>query len=136
MVRIHEVYEGELHTICRHEASGAEVATDAPIDNQGRGESFSPTDLVATALGSCMLTIMGIEARKQGWALEGAEVSVEKHMTASPPRRIDALVLRFVMPSGLPRESRPVLEQIAHTCPVCRSIHPDIRVDVSFTWPD
>ena len=83
-----------------------------------------------------MLTIMGIEARKQGWALEGAEVSVEKHMTSTPPRRIDALVLRFDMPRALPVASRPVLEQIAHTCPVCRSIHPDIRVDVSFVWPD
>jgi putative redox protein len=136
MVRIHEVYEGDLHTVCRHEASGAEVQTDAPRDNQGRGESFSPTDLVATALGSCMLTIMGIEARKQGWALEGASVDVEKHMTARPPRRIERLVLRFAMPDGLPGESRAVLEEVAHTCPVCRSIHPDISVDVDFAWPD
>jgi len=136
MVRIHEVYEGDLHTVCRHEPSGATVETDAPRDNQGRGESFSPTDLVATALGSCMLTIMGIEARKQGWALESASVSVEKHMSAQPPRRIETLRLRFAMPAALPAEARPVLEEIAHTCPVCRSIHPDIVVDVAFDWPE
>ena len=136
MVRIHEVYEGDLHTVCRHEPSGAALETDAPRDNQGRGESFSPTDLVAAALGSCMLTIMGIEARKQGWALEGASASVEKHMSAGLPRRIEGLVLRFAMPRGLPDAARPVLEEIAHTCPVCRSIHPDIVVDVGFDWPD
>lgn len=136
MVRIHGVYEGELHTVCRHEASGRELETDAPRDNQGRGDSFSPTDLVATALGSCMLTIMGIEARNQGWALEGAAVAVEKHMTSRLPRRIERLVLRFEMPGGLPASARAALEQVAHSCPVCRSIHPDIIVDVSFAWPD
>ena len=113
-----------------------ELETDAPRDNQGRGESFSPTDLVATALGSCMLTIMGIQARKQGWALEGASVDVEKHMTVRPPRRIERLVLQFTMPSGLPIDARGPLEEVAHTCPVCHSIHPDIEVDVRFRWPD
>lgn len=136
MVRIHEVYEGDLHTSCRHGPSGAELETDAPRDNQGRGESFSPTDLVATALGSCMLTIMGIESRRRGWAIEGASVDVEKHMTSQPPRRIERLVLRFEMPPGLPDEARPALEEISRTCPVCRSIHPDIRVDVGFVWKD
>ncbi len=136
MVRIHEVYEGDLHTSCRHEPSGSELATDAPRDNQGRGESFSPTDLVATALGSCMLTIMGIEARKRGWALEGARVGVEKHMTSRPPRRIERLALHFEMPTGLPDEARLVLEEVSRTCPVCRSIHPDIEVKASFDWAD
>jgi putative redox protein len=135
MVRIHEVYEGDLHTNCRHEPSGSELATDAPRDNQGRGESFSPTDLVATALGSCMLTIMGIEARKRGWALEGARVGVEKHMSSEPPRRIERLTLRFEMPRGLPEEARPVLEAVSRSCPVCHSIHPDIEVDARFDWP-
>ncbi len=134
MVRIHQVYEGDLHTSCRHEPSGRELATDAPRDNQGRGESFSPTDLVATALGSCMLTIMGIEARKRGWGLEGARVEVEKHMTPAAPRRIERLALRFEMPTGLPPEARGALEEVSRTCPVCRSIHPDIELDVQFEW--
>jgi putative redox protein len=81
MVRIDVAYEGELHTACAHAPSGATVATDAPRDNHGRGESFSPTDLLATALGSCMLTVMGIAARRDGHAIEGARVVVEKHMT-------------------------------------------------------
>ena len=136
MVRIHEIYEGELHTTCTHEPSGAKVATDAPRDNQGLGQSFSPTDLVATALGSCMLTIMGIEARKQGWAIEGARVDVEKHMSSAPPRCIERLVLNFAMPAGVPQAARASLEDVSRTCPVCRSIHPDIAVDVGFAWPD
>ena len=87
MVRMEAVYEGDLHTSCRHGPSGAQLATDAPVDNQGRGESFSPTDLLVTALGSCMMTIMGIAARDRGWAMEGARVSPEKHM-AEEPRRV------------------------------------------------
>jgi putative redox protein len=130
MVRIDAVYEGELHTTCRHGPSGASLATDAPKDNQGRGESFSPTDLVATALASCMLTVMGIVARRHGWAIEGARASVEKHMVADP-RRVGRLVVRIALPPGLPREARVALETAARTCPVAESIHPGIELDLA-----
>jgi putative redox protein len=133
MVRIEVDYEGELHTTCRHGPSGASLATDAPKDNEGRGESFSPTDLVATALGSCMLTVMGISARRRGWGLEGASAAVEKHMGSSP-RRVGRLVVRIAMPSGLPAEARSVLEQAARTCPVAESLHPGVEVDLVFSW--
>lgn len=136
MVRIDVAYEGELHTTCEHAPSGSRLETDAPRDNQGRGERFSPTDLVATALGSCMLTTMGILARRHDWKIEGARVSVEKHMTAQPGRRIAKLVLRFEMPAGVPAEARAPLERAAATCPVHRSLHPDVVVDAAFDWPD
>ena len=95
MVKIDVAYEGDLHTTCRHGPSGRELETDAPVDNQGRGESFSPTDLLATALGTCTLTVMGIVARREGWKLEGARSRVEKHMVADPVRRVGRLVLHF-----------------------------------------
>lgn len=134
MVGIDVVYEGELHTACTHEPSAAVVATDAPKDNHGRGESFSPTDLLATAFGSCMLTVMGIAARRDGHALEGARVRVEKHMVADPVRRIGRLVARFDLPSGVPVEARTGLERAALTCPVKQSIHPDIETEIDFVW--
>ena len=134
MVRIDATYEGDLHTVCRHGPSGAELATDAPVDNEGRGAAFSPTDLLATALGSCMLTVMGILARRRGWAMEGASVAVEKHMATEPVRRVGRVVLRFEMPAGIPGEARKPLERAAHTCPVHKSLHPDIEVDVAFAW--
>ena len=133
MVRMDAVYEGELHTSCRHGPSGAELATDAPIDNQGRGESFSPTDLLVTALGSCMMTIMGILARDRGWGMEGARVSLEKHM-GEEPRRVARVVVRFDMPASLPSEAREALEEAARGCPVCRSLHPDIEIEKRFVW--
>ena len=136
MVEIDVVYEGDLHTQCHHGPSGAEVATDAPVDNEGLGQSFSPTDLVATALGGCMLTIMGIVARRHAWPLEGARAHVEKHMVADPARRIGRLVLRFDMPPGLPPESRGVLERAAESCPVRYSLHPDLEADLTFDWKD
>lgn len=134
MVRIDVDYEGELHTVCRHEPSGATIATDAPKDNEGRGEAFSPTDLLAAAVGSCMLTVMGIQARRNGWAIEGAHVSVEKHMATAPARRIGRLVVHFEMPKGVPEEAREVLERAARSCPVDRSLHQDLAVDASFHW--
>jgi len=134
MVEIEVHYEGELHTVARHGPSGAALESDAPTDNQGRGESYSPTDLVATGLATCMLTVMGIRACKEGWAMEGARARVEKHMTTEPVRRISRLVLDISMPPTLPEDSHPVLEQIARTCPVAQSIHPEIEVDLSFVW--
>jgi putative redox protein len=134
MVRIDVKYEGELHTSAVHEPSGAEIATDAPKDNEGRGEAFSPTDLLAASVGSCMLTVMGIVARRRGWALDGATAELEKHMVTEPQRRVGRLVVRIQMPAGIPDEARPILERTAHTCPVHRSLHPDVEVDLSFHW--
>ena len=136
MVRIESLYEGDLHTTCVDEASGRSLETDAPRDNDGRGESFSPTDLLATALASCMLTVMGIVARRHDWKLEGARAQVDKHMVSEPRRRVGRLALRLEMPSGLPPESRAVLERAAQTCPVKQSLHPDVSIDVEFAWAD
>lgn len=134
MVEIRVAYEGDLHTTARHGPSGATLATDAPKDNEGRGEAFSPTDLLATAVGSCMLTTMGILARRKGWPLEGGRVRVEKHMFTGAGRKVDRLVLHFALPAAVPEGARPVLERAAHTCPVHRSLHPDVEVDARFAW--
>lgn len=134
MVRIDLVYEGGLHTRAQHGPSGAELVTDAPKDNEGRGEAFSPTDLLATSLGSCVLTVMGIVARRRGWPLEGARAAVEKHMVANPQRRVGRLVLRLEMPPDIPPDARRILERTARTCPVHASLHPDLKVEFVFAW--
>jgi putative redox protein len=133
-VRIEVRYEGELHTSASHGPSGARLETDAPKDNEGRGERFSPTDLLATALGTCMLTVMGILARRKSWDMKGARVTVDKHMVTDPVRRIGRLEVRFEMPAGIPEEARKLLERAAHTCPVHQSLHPDVKVETTFTW--
>ncbi|MGI9431353.1 MAG: OsmC family protein [Myxococcota bacterium] len=133
MVEISVTYEGKLHTRAIHGPSSSELETDAPKDNEGLGEAFSPTDLVATALGSCMLTVMGIVARRHDWDLAGARVRVEKHMVVEPVRRIGKLAVEFAMPE-VPEKARAVLERTAHTCPVHQSLHPDVEVDVRFDW--
>jgi putative redox protein len=133
-VRIEVRYERELHTVATHGPSGATLATDAPKDNEGKGEAFSPTDLLATALGTCMLTVMGILARRKGWKMEGARVVVDKEMATSPVRRVSRLALRFEMPRGIPDEARTLLERAAHTCPVHQSLHPDVEIDTTFAW--
>ena len=134
MVEVVCEYQGDLHTSCTHGPSGAHLETDAPVDNQGRGEAFSPTDLVATALGSCMLTIMGIVARRHELSLEGARVTVEKTMTAAPVRRIATLDVRFQLPGTVPEEQRIVLRRAAESCPVHASLHADIQVRISYEW--
>lgn len=129
------IYEGELRTVATHLQSGTVIETDAPVDNQGKGERFSPTDLVVTALGSCMITIMGIKARDMDVDLQGMKISVMKHMKADP-RRISGIDLTFEFPETLQLEEkkRTILERAAHTCPVMYSIHPDIEVKVVFNW--
>lgn len=136
MVPISITYRGDLRCEAVHGPSGVRVITDAPVDNQGKGESFSPTDLVATAYGACMSTIMGIVARRDGLALDGLRVDVEKHMTAAPPRRISRLAIRVAMPAGLAREARTRLEAAARACPVALSVHPDVQVEIAFAYPD
>ncbi|CAN5439801.1 OsmC family protein [soil metagenome] len=133
MVKIDIVYQGDKHSQITHGPSGAVLETDAPKDNNGRGESFSPTDLVAAALGSCMVTVMAISAEKEGIDMRGARSSVTKEMVANP-RRISRLSVEIEMPKTVPAAAREKLEQIARTCPVAKSIHEQIEVPISFKW--
>jgi putative redox protein len=134
MVQINIAYQGQLHCEAEHGPSGTKLATDAPKDNHGKGETFSPTDLVATALGACMLTVMGIVAQRHNIPLEGARASVGKEMATSPLRRIGRLTVEIHVPGELTPEQRKLLENAAHTCPVHKSLHPDIDIPVSFRW--
>jgi putative redox protein len=138
MVDIDVIYEGRLRCAATHEPSLAKLATDAPVDNHGRGESFSPTDLVATGLGTCMATVMGILAHKKQWNLDGSRIHVKKEMTKTGPRRIERLPVRIEMAAAtaaLDPDARSALEHAANTCPVRLSIHEAIDVPVVFVWP-
>jgi putative redox protein len=134
MVSIALEYQGDLHCSAVHGPSGVVLSTDAPKDNQGRGESFSPTDLVATALGSCMLTVMGIMARSLDVDIAGATATVEKEMAAAPARMIQRLTVRIHVPASVSAEHRDRLERAAHSCPVHKSMHPDVQMPIEFTW--
>jgi uncharacterized OsmC-like protein len=135
MVLTKSSYLGGLRCSAEHTPSGAVIHTDAPVDNHGKGEAFSPTDLVGTALVTCVMTIMGLTARRLGIALEGAVGRVEKHMVADPHRRISRLdVIIENLPRGLDKEARAALEDAADTCPVTRSLHPDTTVALEFRW--
>ena len=136
MVKIEIVYEGGLHCRLKHGPSGAGLVTDAPKDNRGKGEAFSPTDLVASALGSCMLTLMGIFAQRHEIDLAGARLSVIKEMVKEPVRRIGRLTVAIDMPKGISARHREGLKQAALTCPVHKSLHPDIEIPVTFHYPD
>ena len=129
------VYKGELRTEAKHLQSATIIQTDAPTDNQGKGERFSPTDLLATSLGSCMLTIMGIKARDMEVNLDGTQVSIKKIMKQDP-RRVGGIEVDFDFPGTLQldEKQRAILERAALTCPVAKSIHPDIELDVHFGW--
>ena len=136
MVTVRIEYLGDLHCEAVHETSGMRLPTDAPKDNEGRGAAFSPTDLVAAALGTCMATIMGIVARRDSLDLQGMRVEVNKEMVADPARRIGRLDVTFRMPKGLSPEQRGKLERAAKSCPVHRSLSPETRVDARFEYPD
>jgi uncharacterized OsmC-like protein len=128
------IYNGDLRTTCTHLASGSQITTDAPVDNQGRGEAFSPTDLVATALGACMMTIMGIKARDMGLDIAGTKVDVNKIMAANP-RRISKVEVTFTMPPRHFAEGdRKLLEAAALACPVCKSLDVACEQAVRFIW--
>jgi putative redox protein len=133
-VQIDIVYQGELRCAATHGPSRTEIFTDAPVDNHGRGESFSPTDLVATALGACMLTIMGIFAQRHEIDLRGTRVTVQKEMTNVPVRRIARLTTEIHLPVGADHPHREALERAALTCPVHQSLHPDVEKPVRFVW--
>jgi putative redox protein len=134
MVKIEIAYQGHLRCTAIHTDSGAALLTDAPKDNMGNGESFSPTDLVATALGTCMLTTMGIAAQRQNIDLSGTRVEVTKEMVADPQRRIGRLTVKFDVPARLSPEQRQKLESVARTCPVQKSLHPDVQTPITFNW--
>ena len=133
-VRVEVVYEGDLHCTAKHGPSGDTLPTDAPVDNRGRGEHFSPTDLVGTAMGTCMLTIMGIAARDRGIDMTGARAEVEKEMGAVPRRHIARLTVRIFLPAALPDRERTILEAAARGCPVHASLGPLTEVDLSFVY--
>lgn len=134
-VRVDGVYLGDLKVRLTHGPSGAEIVTVAPVDNHGDGSSFSPTDLCATALGTCMVTVMGIFAHENGIPFSGVRFSLEKHMR-SDPRRIDRIPVTLHMPAGLTKDQRAKLERTALTCPVYRSLHPEIEKPITFVYPD
>ena len=134
MPTIHSRYLGDLRTEATHLASGNKMLTDAPVDNQGRGEAFSPSDTVCAALGSCMMTIMGIAARTHGINLDGMQADITKFMV-SDPRRISKIDIRFYGLNESPDDRQKVLiERAARTCPVALSVHPDIIQEIHFDF--
>jgi|WetSurMetagenome_2_1015567.scaffolds.fasta_scaffold427516_2 putative redox protein len=136
MVPQSSIYLGRLRCKATHGPSGVDLVTDAPVDNQGRGESFSPTDLVVTALATCKVTTMGIVAQRDNVSLDGTKVYAEKHMSTDPPRRIARIVVSIEFPKGIPHDYRAKLEHAARTCPVAKSLHTDVTLDVTFSYPD
>ena len=126
-------YLGNLRTSCEHLKSGSTYITDAPTDNNGKGEAFSPTDTVATGLANCMLTMMGIKASSLEVSLDGSEAMVTKSMAANP-RRISKIEVVMQLPSDVTAKAQKILENTANTCPVHHSLHPDIEKVVSFNW--
>ncbi|MDB6171003.1 MAG: OsmC-like protein [Chthoniobacteraceae bacterium] len=134
MVNIDIEYLGELRCSATHGPSGTQLLTDPPVDNHGKGESFSPTDLVATALGTCMLSVMSIFAERHQIDLRGTKISVKKEMTAVPVRRIARLTTEIQMSLPADHPQREALERAALTCPVHQSLHPDVEKPVRFVW--
>ncbi len=134
MGKFKSVYKGNLRIESTHLQSGTKIETDAPTDNNGKGERFSPTDLVATALGNCMLTIMGIKTNQMGISLDSTEIEVEKIMAASP-RRIAEIKVDFFLPKGdFSDKDKKILEAAARTCPVSQSLHPETKQTITFHW--
>ena len=135
MPTVKTVYLGNLRTENEHLQSGCKLITDAPLDNQGRGEAFSPTDLVATALGDCIMTIMGIKARDKGIDLDSTRIEITKIMNTEP-RRIGEIQVTFYFPDkSYAEKDKKLLEAVSKTCPVALSLHPDIRQTIQFKWP-
>jgi putative redox protein len=135
MASIETIYLGELRTEATHLLSGNKLITDAPPDNQGRGEYFSPTDLVAAALGSCMVTVMGIAARTHNFNIEGTKLVITKVMTAEAPRKIAEIIIHMTFPHhDYPEKVRKILEYTVKNCPVALSLHPDVKQTVSLNF--
>ena len=136
MVKMSVLYEGELHCRLTHGPSKSEIVTDAPVDNMGKGQAFSPTDLVGAALGSCILTVMGIVAQRHNINMTDAKAEVSKEMVTTPVRRIGSLTVDIQMPQGIDPAKREMLERAGHTCPVHKSLRDDVKVSVQFHYPD
>ncbi|MBP5229070.1 MAG: OsmC family protein [Bacteroidales bacterium] len=135
MTKMLTIYKGNLRNEVTHLQSGTKIITDAPLDNHGKGESFSPTDLLASSLSCCMLTIMGISAATYGYNLEGTEVETEKIMGTDPRRVIEIKVdFRFPKNSNFTPQQKRVIEAAAKSCPVYHSLHPDIKKTITFNW--
>jgi putative redox protein len=128
------VYEGDLHCTLTHGPSGDVITTDAPIDNHGKGESFSPTDLMAASIGSCMMTVMAIAAQKQGIELKGTTIEVEKEMVTEPIRRIGRVTIKFNIAPGIDPAKQKLLETAALNCPVSKSLNTNVPVNVEFKY--
>ena len=127
-------YTGDLRTSSVHLKSGKEIITDAPIDNQGKGEAFSPTDLLATSLGNCMLTIVGIAAKNHGFNIDGTTAEVTKVM-AENPRRVSEIHINLQFPANnYSDKDKSIIERSAKTCPVAHSLHPDIKQEITFSY--
>lgn len=136
MATIQTRYLGNLRTESVHLQSGCSLVTDAPTDNQGRGEAFSPTDLVATALGACMFTIMGIAARTHGFDIDGASIENSKIM-GTTPRRIVEISIKVTLPhNNYSAKEKKIIELAAKECPVYNSLHPDLKKTLTFVYPD
>lgn len=133
MVKIELTYQGDLRVEANHGPSGVTLTTDAPVDNHGKGETFSPTDLVATALGSCMLTIMAITGQEKAIPIEGSTAHVEKHMSQDEPRRISVLDVTIHVPHSLDERAMTIMRHAAETCPVAQSINDAIMVNFTLT---
>ncbi|MFN6038106.1 MAG: OsmC family protein [Bacteroidota bacterium] len=129
------IYEGDLRTTCTHLKSGQSIITDAPTDNHGKGEAFSPTDLLATSLGSCMLTVMGIVADRNDININGTKANITKAMTENP-RRVAEIVVEIIFPNGktYSDKEKALLENAAKSCPVAKSLHTDIDQKISFHY--
>jgi putative redox protein len=134
MVRITGEYQGDLHCSAAHGPSGNALATDAPKDNQGRGEAFSPTDLVATGFATCIATTMAIVARRHGIELAGIRFEVEKEMSTDAPRRISRLAARLWLPASARGVPEGLLEKAANTCPVHQSLAPSVEKVIELIW--
>lgn len=127
-------YDGNLRTVCTHLKSGREIITDAPVDNNGNGEAFSPTDLTATSLATCMITVMGIAARQRNIEFSGACAEVTKVMS-SEPRRIAKIQIKMAIPDhGYSEKTQEILKNTAINCPVAKSLHPDIEVELNLKF--
>jgi uncharacterized OsmC-like protein len=127
MSKIKVLYEGDLHTIATHEDTGQTLHTDAPKDNQGQGQTFSPTDLLATSLATCIATIMGIYARNHNIDLRGMRIEIEKVMSTDTPRRIVKLLIGITFPEGVSEKEKAILTKVGQGCPVHHSLHPNIE---------
>ena len=134
MITAKTEYIGNLRTEAQHLQSGNKIITDAPLDNQGKGEAFSPTDLVATALASCMITIVGIAANNHDFNIDGTKMEITKIM-ASDPRRISEVKIDFILPANnYTGKHKRIIENAALTCPVAKSLHPDLKQTIGFQY--